>query len=95
MVWLARTCPETAVRVLVGTALGLMVGTVTAFLLLFPMIDLFTCGTFWEQGCGPHHNLMLFGSLAASGLGGVFAGWGAAALFNTLVARLQAAISRR
>ena len=82
-------------RFLVGTALGLMVGTVTAFLLLIPMFDLFTCGTFWEQGCVTHHNLMLFGSLAASSLGGVLAGWGAAALFNKLVARLQAAISRR
>ena len=82
-------------RFLIGTALGLMVGTVTAFWLLFPILDLSTCGTFWEQGCGPHHNLMLFGSLAASGLGGLFAGWGAAALFNRLVAKLQATISRR
>lgn len=75
--------------------LGVAVGLVTAFMLLFPMIDLFMCDTFYEQGCEPHHNLRLFGSLAASGLSGLFAGWGAAYLFNKLVAKLQATVSRR
>ena len=89
MVWPAQTRAEKAVRNLFGTALGFVVGTIAAFMLVFPMIDLFTCDTFYEQGCEPHHNLKLFGSLAASGLGGIFAGWGAADLFNKLVGKLK------
>lgn len=77
-----------------SVVLGVAVGLVTAFMLLMPLIETFTCGTFWEQGCGTHHNLMLFGSLAASGLGGLFAGWAAANLFNKLVAKMQLIISR-
>ena len=78
--------------VLVGKVLslvlGVAVGLATAFMLLFPMIDLFMCDTVWEQGCEPHHELRLLGSLAASGLSGLFAGWGAADLFNRLVTKL-------
>jgi len=77
------------VRVLFGTVLGWGVGIVTAFMLTVPMIELFTCDGFWEQGCDPHHGLKLFWSLAASGLGGLFAGWGAADLFNKLIAKLR------
>lgn len=76
-------------RNLFGTLIGLVVGIVTAFMLVFPMIELFTCDSFWEQGCDPRHNLKLFGSLGASGLGGFFAGWGAADLFNRLIAKLR------
>ena len=75
----------TVLSVMIGVAVGL----VTAFMLLMPLFELFTCGTFWDQGCGTHHNLMLFGSLAASGLGGIFAGWAAAKLFKKLVTKLQ------
>ena len=73
----------------VGVVLGVAVGIVTAFMLLSPMFDVFMCDTVWEQGCNPHHELRLFGSLAASGLSGLFAGWGAADLFNRLVTKLQ------
>ena len=69
--------------------LGVAVGLVAAFMLLMPMIELFTCDSFWEQGCEPHHNLKLFGSLGASGVGGLFAGWGAAELFKKLGAKGQ------
>ena len=74
---------------ILGIALGLAVGILTAFLLTIPMIELFTCDSFWEQGCGPYHSLRLIGALTAAGIGGLFAGWGAADLFTKLVAKLQ------
>lgn len=72
-----------------GIVLGVAVGLFTAFLLGLPMIEIFLGDCFWEQGCEPHHNLKFAGAVLASGLGGSFAGWGAASLFNRLVAKLR------
>lgn len=72
-----------------GILLGVAVGLFTAFLLGAPMIELFLGDCFWEQGCEPHHNLKFTGAVLASGFGGSIAGWGAACLFNRLVAKLR------
>lgn len=73
----------------ISVVLGVAVAACAAFFLIFPILDLFTCDSFWEQGCGPHHELQLLGSLAAAGLGGLLAGWAAAVLFGKAVEKLQ------
>lgn len=72
-----------------GKVLGVAVGLFTALFLGIPMIDVFLGDCFWEAGCGQYHDLKFTGAVLTSGLGGLFAGWGAADLFNKLVAKLK------